>query len=161
MKKTKAANILIVEDEPAVQELLAFNMGLCGYCVTQAYDTASALAHINRLLPLTPDLTLLDWMLPGISGIEFAKRLRTGQRTLHIPIIMLTARSDEYDRALGLKSGANDYIIKPFSPRELMARIHSILGIHVQHINNSPVPAGELRLSKETLDPYLGFSDVI
>ena len=127
MKKTKAANILIVEDEPAVQELLAFNMKLCGHRVSQAYDAASALAQINRTLPL-PDLILLDWMLPGISGVEFAKRLRADQRMRPIPIIMLTARTDERDKALGLESGANDYITKPFSPRDLMARVRAVLG---------------------------------
>ncbi len=129
MNKTKVANILIVEDEPAVQELLAFNMLLCGHRVSQAFDTASALTHINRA-PSLPDLILLDWMLPGISGVEFARRLRADQRTHHISIIMLTARTDESDKALGLESGADDYITKPFSPRELMARISAVLNRH-------------------------------
>ena len=129
MKKTKVANILIVEDEPAVQELLVFNMKLCGHRVSQAYDAAGAMAHINRAPPL-PDLILLDWMLPGISGVEFAKRLRADQRTYLIPIIMLTARTDERDMALGLESGADDYITKPFSPRDLKARVHAALSRH-------------------------------
>ena len=120
------ANILIVEDEPAVQELLAFNMKQCGYCVAQAYDTVSALTYISWTNPL-PDLILLDWMLPGISGVELAKRLRADQRTRNIPIIMLTARTDEHDKVLGLESGADDYITKPFSPRDLMARISAVL----------------------------------
>ena len=130
MKRTKAANILIVEDEPAVQELLAFNMILCGHRVSQAYDAASALTHINRA-PSLPDLILLDWMLPGISGVEFAKRLRADQRTQYISIIMLTARTDERDKALGLESGADDYITKPFSPRDLMARVRAVLNRHI------------------------------
>ena len=162
------ANILIVEDEPAVQELLAFNMKQCGYHVIQAYDTVSALTHINWVMPL-PDLILLDWMLPGISGVEFARRLRADQRTHHIPIIMLTARTDERDKALGMESGVDDYITKPFSPRELMARIHAILGSRMPHIKNSTVRAGEMGLSppaytgagKAMPDPDIGSSDVI
>ena len=167
MRKTKVANILIVEDEPAVQELLAFNMKLCGYCVTQAYDTASAIEHINRLLPLTPDLILLDWMLPGISGVEFAKKLRADQRTHHVPIIMLTARGDERDKALGLESGADDYITKPFSPRDLMVRISAVLN---RHTGDKTVSASNQEVSLTThsvsasgamSDHDMGSSDVM
>ncbi len=118
------ANILLVEDEPAIQELLAFNVTQCGYRAIQALDAASAMSHISHELP---DLILLDWMLPGSSGIELARRLRADQRTRNIPIIMLTARNDERDKVLGLESGADDYITKPFSPRELMARIRAVL----------------------------------
>ena len=119
-----AAKILLVEDEPAIQELLVFNIKQCGYIAIQASDASEALTHITRELP---DLILLDWMLPGISGIELARRLRADQRTRNIPIIMLTARTDERDKIHGLESGADDYITKPFSPRELMARIRSVL----------------------------------
>ena len=105
------ANILLVEDEPAIQELLAFNVTQCGYRAISPCDAEAAMAHINRELP---DLILLDWMMPGISGVELARRLRTDSRTRDIPIIMLTARSDERDKVVGLESGADDYITKPF-----------------------------------------------
>ena len=92
------ANILLVEDEPAIQELLAFNVAQCGYRAIQAQDAEAALVQINLALP---DLILLDWMLPGTSGVELARRLRADQRTRDIPIIMLTARTDERDKILG------------------------------------------------------------
>lgn len=116
--------ILVVEDESAIQELLAFNATQYGYRVIQAYEAGDAMAHIRSSLP---DLILLDWMLPGFSGIELMRRLRADLRTRNIPIIMLTARIDEQDRVLGFESGADDYITKPFSPRELMARIQAVL----------------------------------
>ena len=139
-----AANILLVEDEPAIQELLAFNVTQCGYRAIQAHDAASALAHINRALP---DLILLDWMLPGSSGVDFARRLRADQRTRNIPIIMLTARNDERDKIMGLESGADDYITKPFSPRELMARIRAVLRRRAPQTSDEVVSAGGLELS--------------
>ena len=141
------ANILVVEDEPAIQELLAFNVTQCGYRALQAYDADSALALINRALP---DLILLDWMLPGISGIELAKRLRTDQRTHNIPIIMLTARTDERDKVMGLESGADDYITKPFSPRELMARIRAVLRRRAPQMSDELVRVEGLELSPVT-----------
>jgi len=141
------ANILLVEDEPAIQELLAFNVTQCGYRAILASDANSALALINRALP---DLILLDWMLPGISGIELAKRLRADQRTHNIPIIMLTARTDERDKILGLESGADDYITKPFSPRELMARIRAVLRRRAPQMSDELVRVEELELSPVT-----------
>jgi len=141
------ANILVVEDEPAIQELLAFNVTQCGYRALQAYDADSALALINRALP---DLILLDWMLPGISGIELAKRLRADQRTHNIPIIMLTARTDERDKVMGLESGADDYITKPFSPRELMARIRAVLRRRAPQMSDDLVRVEGLELSPVT-----------
>jgi len=141
------ANILLVEDEPAIQELLAFNVTQCGYRAILASDANTALALINRALP---DLILLDWMLPGISGIELAKRLRADQRTHNIPIIMLTARTDERDKILGLESGADDYITKPFSPRELMARIRAVLRRRAPQMSDELVRVEELELSPVT-----------
>lgn len=141
------ANILLVEDEPAIQELLAFNVTQCGYRAIQASDADSALALINRALP---DLILLDWMLPGISGVELAKRLRADQRTHNIPIIMLTARTDERDKVLGLESGADDYITKPFSPRELMARIRAVLRRRMPQMSDEIVRVEGLELSPVT-----------
>ncbi|MBI5919617.1 MAG: phosphate regulon transcriptional regulator PhoB [Nitrosomonadales bacterium] len=142
-----AANILLVEDEPAIQELLAFNVTQCGFKPIKASDGESAMAAINRELP---DLILLDWMLPGASGVEIARRLRTDARTRDIPIIMLTARTDERDKVLGLESGADDYITKPFSPRELMARIRAVLRRRLPQVSDETVRAGGLELSPIT-----------
>ena len=138
------ANILVVEDEPAIQELLAFNIAQCGYRAIEAHDADGAWTHINHALP---DLILLDWMLPGSSGVELARRLRADQRTRNIPIIMLTARTDERDKIMGLESGADDYITKPFSPRELMARIRAVLRRRAPQISDETVTAGGLELS--------------
>lgn len=140
-------NILLVEDEPAIQELLAFNVAQCGFRAIQAYDVPSAKAEINRALP---DLILLDWMLPGASGVELARSLRADARTRDIPIIMLTARSDERDKVLGLESGADDYITKPFSPRELMARIRAVLRRRAPQMSDETVRVEGLELSPAT-----------
>ena len=141
------AKILLVEDEPAIQELLAFNIKQCGYQAIQAIDAAAAIAQISRELP---DLILLDWMLPGVSGIELAQRLRADQRSRNIPIIMLTARTDERDKILGLESGADDYITKPFSPRELMARIRAVLRRRAPEMSDEMVSVTGLKLSPAT-----------
>ncbi len=141
------AKILLVEDEPAIQELLAFNIRQCGFWPIQAVDGAAALAHVSRELP---DLILLDWMLPGIGGIELAKRWRADQRTRNVPIIMLTARTDERDKIQGLESGADDYITKPFSPRELMARIRAVLRRRAPEMSDESVSIGGLSLSPTT-----------
>ena len=141
------AKILLVEDEPAIQELLAFNVKQCGYSAIQAIDAATALEQVNRELP---DLILLDWMLPGIGGIELAKRWRADPRTRNIPIIMLTARTDERDKITGLESGADDYITKPFSPRELMARIRAVLRRRAPEMSEETVSMSGLSLSPAT-----------
>ena len=141
------ANILIVEDEPAIQELLAFNVNQYGFKAIQALDVMSATRHINHALP---DMVLLDWMLPDTTGVEFARRLRADQRTRNIPIIMLTARTDERDKVMGLESGADDYITKPFSPRELMARIRAVLRRRMPEMSEETVRAGGLELSPTT-----------
>ena len=118
------ANILIVEDESPILELLALNISQAGYNPLRAISAEHAEKLINEALP---DINLLDWMLPGMSGIDFAKKLRSNALTKTIPIIMLTARSDELDKVKGLEVGADDYITKPFSPRELNARIKAVL----------------------------------
>ncbi len=119
-----SASILIVEDEPAIQALIAAGLKRAGHATLAALDAESALRQINHELP---DLVLLDWMLPGMSGVDLARRLRAGERTRQLPIIMLTARGEEHDMVLGLEVGADDYITKPFSPRELLARINAVL----------------------------------
>jgi len=119
-----AATILVVEDEPAIQELISYGLRQAGHVTLCAGDAEQAMTIVNDVLP---DLVLLDWMLPGMSGIEFAKLLRRVARTKNIPIIMLTARAEESDKVSGLEIGADDYITKPFSPRELIARIKAVL----------------------------------
>ena len=119
-----AKHILIVEDEQPIREMISFALAGVGYEVREAADARQAQAAISERLP---DLILLDWMLPGISGIDFARRLKKEDLTRELPIIMLTARAEEEDKVQGLESGADDYITKPFSPRELVARIRAVL----------------------------------
>ncbi|MCR4304148.1 MAG: phosphate regulon transcriptional regulator PhoB [Gallionella sp.] len=138
------AKILIVEDEPAIQELLAFNVMQAGFQPLRAEDADSAWQQIRSNVP---DLILLDWMLPNTSGVVLAKQFRADAHTREIPIIMLTARGDERDKILGLESGADDYITKPFSPRELMARIRAVLRRHMPAMPEETVAAGGLELS--------------
>lgn len=118
------ATILVVEDEPAIQELIACNLELAGYRALRAGSAEQALQIVREQLP---DLIVLDWMLPGINGVELARRLRGDKRTQAVPVIMLTARVDEQDKLVGLDTGADDYITKPFSPRELNARVKAVL----------------------------------
>lgn len=119
-----ATRILLIEDEEAIQELIAFSLTQAGYEVFRASDAEQGLQMVQHNLP---DLVVLDWMLPKMSGIECARRLRGNERTRTIPIIMLSARNDESDKISGLEFGADDYITKPFSPRELQARVKALL----------------------------------
>jgi len=140
-----SASILVVEDEPAIQELLRVNLEDAGFSVQAVADAESAHAQIRSALP---DLILLDWMLPGQSGLAFARALRGDARTRELPIIMVTARSDESDRVAGLEVWVDDYVTKPFSPRELKARIKSVLR------RRAPESAQEaLRVGTLELDP--------
>ena len=116
--------ILIVEDEQPIREMVMFALANAGYEVLEAADARQAQAIIAERLP---DLVLLDWMLPGVSGIDFARRLKKEELTRELLVIMLTARAEEEDKVQGLESGADDYITKPFSPRELVARIRAVL----------------------------------
>ncbi|SEW17204.1 two-component system, OmpR family, phosphate regulon response regulator PhoB [Aliiroseovarius sediminilitoris] len=116
--------VLLVEDEPAQREVLRYNLSAEGYDVTMAENGDEALILIDEV---TPDLVLLDWMVPGVSGIEICRRLKTRKETRTIPVIMLSARSEEVDRVRGLETGADDYVVKPFSVSELMARIRTQL----------------------------------
>jgi two-component system, OmpR family, phosphate regulon response regulator PhoB len=142
-----AAKILIVEDEPAIQELLVANLQLAGHQALRASDAESALEAVREAVP---DAILLDWMLPGISGVQLARRLRTHERTRDVPIIMLTARSEEVDKIAGLEAGADDYITKPFSPRELMARIKAVLRRRAPQMTEDAVEIDGLRLDPVT-----------
>ena len=143
-----AADILLVEDEPAIQELVAVNLTRAGHRVIRASDAESALRMVNEVLP---DLILLDWMLPGVSGVELARRLRADERTREVPIIMLTARGEEQDKVSGLEIGADDYVTKPYSSRELLARVRAVLRRHVEpdFEDSSTVTAGPVRMDIE------------
>lgn len=116
--------VLVIDDEQAVRQMVAFNLEREGYQVRQAADTVAARGEIADM---RPDLLLLDWMLPGMSGLEFARALRRESYGQDLPIIMLTARGEEADMVRGLNVGADDYVTKPFSPRELIARIEAVL----------------------------------
>lgn len=139
------ARILLVEDEPAIQELIVCNLELAGHEAVRADSAEQALESIRDSLP---DLILLDWMLPGMSGIDFARRLRSDRRTRDIPIIFLTARSEERDKLAGLDLGADDYVTKPFSPRELLARVKAVLRRRAPQSTDDAVEIDGL-----TLDP--------
>jgi two-component system phosphate regulon response regulator PhoB len=138
-----AATILVVEDESAIQELISLNLEQAGYLALRATDAEQAIDLVRDEMP---DLVLLDWMLPGMSGIEFARRLRADRRTQSVPIIMLTARVEEQDKLAGLETGADDYITKPFSPRELNARIKAVLRRRSPQETDDAVEAGGLKL---------------
>lgn len=139
--------ILIVEDEPAIQALLAYTLKQAGFAVLQAKNAETAVEIINDKLP---DLVLLDWMLPNMSGIEFARLIRRKERTKFLPIIMLTARVGENDKVSGLEIGADDYITKPFSPRELTARIKAVLRRRLPERSDDMMEVNELRLDPAT-----------
>ena len=116
--------LLLVEDDRALAELVSFHFDRAGYAVTRTGDGEEALILAEEM---KPDLVLLDWMIEGISGIEVCRRLRRRQGTANVPIIMLTARGEEDDRIRGLETGADDYMTKPFSPKELVARAGAVL----------------------------------
>jgi two-component system phosphate regulon response regulator PhoB len=135
--------ILIVEDEPSIAELIAINLSHAGYEVEKALQADIALKMMKDQLP---NLLILDWMLPGKSGVQFAKELRANERTKALPILMLTAKSEESDKVLGLDSGADDYVTKPFSPKELVARVKAILRRQTPIEDTGPLKVGPLKL---------------
>ena len=135
--------ILVVEDEPAIQDLIQINLQMGGYRVLTHGNAEDALKGIQHELP---DLALLDWMLPGMSGIELARRLRSDSRTRSLPIILLTARGEEEDKLKGLETGADDYITKPFSVKELEARIKAVLRRRAPELTQDVIDYHGLRL---------------
>jgi two-component system phosphate regulon response regulator PhoB len=137
-------SILIIEDEVAIREMVGYSLKRAGFEVIEAGNADEALVQITDG---NPDLILLDWMLPGQSGMELARRLRRDERMRDIPIIMLTARIEEDDKILGLDAGADDYVTKPFSPRELIARIKALVRRARPHADEAPVQVGELTLN--------------
>lgn len=139
--------ILVVEDEPSIAELIAVNLRHNGFAPTVVFDGVAAQREIDAVLP---DAILLDWMLPGESGATLARRWRKAERTKPVPILMLTARSDEADKVQGLDAGADDYITKPFSTQELLARIRAVLRRRSPEIADDSVQVGELALNAAT-----------
>jgi two-component system phosphate regulon response regulator PhoB len=138
-----SATVLVVEDEPQIQELVAVNLEHSGHRVLRAASAEEAEKAIREELP---DVLVLDWMLPGESGIAFARRLRADERTSEMPILMLTARAMETDKLAGLEAGADDYLTKPFSPRELAARIKAVLRRRAPQLSGDTVEIEGLRL---------------
>ena len=141
------SRVLVVEDESAIAELIAINLRHAGFEVDVAVDAAQAQAEVDRVLP---DLVLLDWMLPGQSGVQLARRWRAEARTREMPVIMLTARAEEADKVAGLDAGADDYLTKPFSPKELLARIRAVLRRKAPEALDTAVEVAGLRLDPAT-----------
>ena len=137
--------ILLVEDEPAILELLEFTLAPKGYKLQRALDANEARTLIRASLP---DLVILDWMMPGESGVQLARALRADARAKALPIIMLTAKADEADKVGGLDAGADDYMTKPFSPRELLSRVNALLRRRAPEHAEEPIIFGPL-----TVDP--------
>lgn len=141
------SQVLVVEDESAIAELISINLRHAGFEVTIAATADQAQAAVDGVLP---DLVILDWMLPGQSGLALAKRWRSEQRTRELPVIMLTARADEGDKISGLDAGADDYLTKPFSTNELMARIRAVLRRKAPEALDSVVEVGALKIDPAT-----------
>jgi two-component system, OmpR family, phosphate regulon response regulator PhoB len=157
------SKILVVEDETAIAELISINLRHAGFEVTIAATAEQAQAAIDGALP---DLIILDWMLPGQSGISLAKRWRSESRTRELPVIMLTARAEEADKVQGLDAGADDYLTKPFSTNELMARIRAVLRRKapealdtVVEINGLRIDPATRRVAREGIDVKVGATE--
>ncbi len=145
--------ILIVDDEPAIRDMVAFALRKADYDPAHAGDAREAqMAIVERV----PDLILLDWMLPGTSGIDLARRWRREELTRDVPIIMLTARGEENDRVSGLESGVDDYVVKPFSARELLARIRAVMRRSREDEADGSVQVGRLRIDGAAHRVYAG-----
>jgi len=154
------SRILVVEDESAIAELISINLRHAGFEVTLAGSATAAQYEVDRVLP---DLVVLDWMLPGQSGVALARQWRSTARTKELPVIMLTARAEEGDKIAGLDAGADDYITKPFSTNELLARIRAVLRRKAPEALDSAVEVGPLlldpgtrRVSREGVEVKLG-----
>jgi two-component system phosphate regulon response regulator PhoB len=140
---TMQVRVLVVEDEPAIQELLRLTLARAGFEPVVVASAEQALVEIASELPA---VVLLDLMLPGMSGIHLAKRLRADRRTRELPLLMVTARAEELDRVQGLELGADDYVTKPFSPKELVARIRAVLRRRAPHQAGEAIALGPFRL---------------
>jgi two-component system phosphate regulon response regulator PhoB len=150
-------NVLVVDDEPAIREMIAFALQRQGMSVQLAGDAHEALVAINSQ---RPDIILLDWMMPGVSGLELTRRLRRDSLTQDIPIIMLTAKVSEDDKVSGLEAGTDDYVIKPFSPRELLARIKAVLRRSTATDEQGRIRHGDLTLDTVSRQVLLDNAEV-
>ena len=142
-----AKQVLIVEDERPIREMIAFGLKRHGFEVREAEDCRAARAS---LADRRPDLVLIDWMLPDMSGLELARSLKRDRETRELPIIMLTARAEEGDKVAGLEGGADDYVTKPFSPRELVARVHAVLRRTDPETEDDVLEAGDVVLDRRS-----------
>jgi phosphate regulon transcriptional regulator PhoB len=142
-----ASRVLVVEDEPDIRDLLAFHLERDGYQVTRATTGPDALRQL-RAAP--PDLVILDLMLPELDGLEVCRRLRADPATATLPVIMLTAKGDEVDRVVGLELGADDYVVKPFSPKEMLARVRAVLRRARAPLSGAPLAVGGITLDGAT-----------
>ena len=140
-------NILIIDDEPAIRQMLGFTLTGDGYACVEASDADEAQ---DQMSGRRPDLILLDWMLPGVSGVDFARRLKRGPKTSQIPIILLTGKTEDSDKVRGLDIGADDYITKPFSTKELLARIRAVLRRTRETETKDVIEIEALRLDTQT-----------
>ncbi|MDK2776616.1 MAG: phosphate regulon transcriptional regulator PhoB [Pseudomonadota bacterium] len=145
--------ILVVDDEPAICDMIQTCLEMAGFRVRLAAN--GTLAH-QMIINDRPDLVILDWMMPMLSGIELTRRLKREELTADIPVIMLTARTDEDDRINGLESGADDYIVKPFSPRELVARVRAVLRRTNALLDDAPLQAGLIALDRHAQTARIG-----
>ena len=148
-----SASILVVEDEPSIQELVAFSCSSNGYRVRRADSAGAAEAAIRGELP---DLVILDWMLPDRAGIELLRDLRVDDRTRSVPVIMLTAKGAESDRVAGLDAGADDYVVKPFSPRELVSRVRAVFRRRAPQKSGEVIEYGVLRIDPARHEVAIG-----
>ena len=157
MSTSRAPRVLVVEDEQALALLLTYNLESEGYLVERVERGDDAEL---RLAEATPDLVILDWMLPGVSGLEICRRLRAREETRGLPVIMLTARGEEAERVRGLSVGADDYVVKPFSVPELMARVRSLLRRARPERIASKLASGDIDLDRETRRVRRGGRDI-
>jgi two-component system, OmpR family, phosphate regulon response regulator PhoB len=152
MTKSIMPSVLVVEDDMGIQELLRFTLEQAGYETHCADSAETAQGELKNLLP---DLVIVDWMLPAMSGLQLARQLRSEARTRHLPIIMVTARGEEPDRVAGLEEGADDYIVKPFSPKELVARVHAVLRRRAPELSNNALVNGPIRLDTTSYEAFV------
>ncbi len=151
------ANILVVEDEQAIAEMIITSLEMAGY---QAKRAANGQIAYQMVLDDAPDLILADWMMPMMTGLELAKRLKREENTAEIPIILLTAKSDEDDKINGFDAGIDDYVVKPFSPRELLARIKAVLRRGHSGVDGKGLTAGQLVLDRSAKKVQLAKEEI-
>ncbi|HXM87891.1 MAG TPA: response regulator, partial [Candidatus Acidoferrum sp.] len=140
--------VLIVEDDADIRELIRYNLAQEGFIVEEAPDGAQALDKVKRRVP---DLMVLDLMLPGMPGLQVCRQMRAERETAHLPILIVTAKGTEVDKVLGLEMGADDYVVKPFSPRELVARVKAVLRRFERPLPPSPLKVGEIEIDPSAM----------